>query len=183
MPLSEFRKKKLLYIFNTFFDCNQSGAIDKKDLDLAVQRISECRGWTPDNPKVQSTRDNLLKMWDGLRQGADSDQDGQISRDEWYSLWEEYANDSANPSEWQETYMALMFQLFDVSGDKSIDENEFCNVCRYHGIAEPEAREAFKKLGVGQEITWEKFTNLWKQYFSSDEPTTPGNFIFGKTSF
>lgn len=33
-------------------------------------------------------------------------------------------------------------------GDKSIDENEFCNVCRYHGIAEAEAREAFKKLGV-----------------------------------
>lgn len=86
-------------------------------------------------------------------------------------------------------------------------------MCRYHGVAEAEAREAFKKLGVvsenhatdsykgydaqgrninsiesflfvqGQEITWDKFTNLWKQYFSSDEPTAAGNFIFGKTSF
>lgn len=183
MPLSEFRKKKLLYVFNTFFDFNQSGAIDRKDLDLAVQRISECRGWAADNPKVQSTSDNLLKMWEGLKQRADADQDGQVSREEWYSLWEEYAQNPSNPSDWQDTYMNLTFQLFDTSGDKTIDENEFCNVCRYHGVQEPEAREAFKKLGVGQEITWVKFTDLWKQYFSSDDPSTAGNFIFGKTTF
>lgn len=183
MPLSEFRKKKLLYVFNTFFDFNQSGAIDRKDLDLAIQRINENRGWSADNPKAQSIRDTLLKMWDNLRQGADTDQDGQVSREEWFQLWEEYAKNPSNPSEWQEAYMSVTFQLFDASGDKSIDENEFCNVCRYHGIAEAEAREAFKKLGVGQEITWDKFTNLWKQYFSSDEPTAAGNFIFGKTSF
>lgn len=166
-----------------FLDFNQSGAIDRKDLDLAIQRINENRGWSADNPKAQSIRDTLLKMWDNLRQGADTDQDGQVSREEWFQLWEEYAKNPSNPSEWQEAYMSVTFQLFDASGDKSIDENEFCNVCRYHGIAEAEAREAFKKLGVGQEITWDKFTNLWKQYFSSDEPTAAGNFIFGKTSF
>ncbi|KAK1130168.1 hypothetical protein K0M31_018308 [Melipona bicolor] len=162
---------------------NQSGAIDRKDLDLAIQRINENRGWSADNPKAQSIRDTLLKMWDNLRQGADTDQDGQVSRDEWFELWEEYAKNPSNASEWQQDYMSVTFQLFDASGDKSIDENEFCNVCRYHGVAEAEAREAFKKLGVGQEITWDKFTNLWKQYFSSDEPTAAGNFIFGKTSF
>ncbi|XP_029047320.1 calexcitin-2 [Osmia bicornis bicornis] len=183
MSLSEFRKKKLLYVFNTFFDVNQSGTIDRKDFDLAIQRINENRGWSADNPKALSIKENLLKMWEGLRSRADTDQDGQVSRDEWFSLWEEYAKNPSNPSEWQQTYMTLTFQLFDASGDKSIDENEFCNVCRYHGVAETEARDAFKKLGVGQEMNWDKFTNLWKQYFSSDEPTAAGNFIFGKTSF
>lgn len=61
MPISDFRKKKLLYVFNVFFgkivlwygiekcnffntfflsfhsDVNQSGEIDKKDFELAIE--------------------------------------------------------------------------------------------------------------------------------------------------
>lgn len=183
MPLSEFRKKKLLFVFNAFFDVNQSGTIDKKDFDLAIQRICDSRHWNPDDAKVQKTKDTLLKVWDGLRQKADADQDGQISREEWYSMWEDYAKDPSQALEWQQTYMTFMFDLQDSSGDGSIDQSEFSNVCSCHGVQEAEAREAFKKLGVGQEVTRDKFNELWKQYFSSDDPNAPGNFIFGKTSF
>lgn len=183
MPLSEFRKKKLLFVFNAFFDVNHSGGIDKKDFDLAIQRICDARRWPADDPKAQRTKETLLKIWDGLQQRADQDQDGQISRDEWYSMWEEYAKDPAHASEWQQTYMTFMFDLQDSSGDGSVDETEFANVCRCQGVPEAEARDAFKKLGVGQEITRDKFNDLWKQYFSSDDPSAPGNFLFGKTSF
>nr|KAF7429272.1 hypothetical protein H0235_005670 [Vespula pensylvanica] len=167
-------------------DClyvNQSGAIDKKDFDLAVQRICSSRHWSSDNPKTQQTKDTLLKIWEELQQRADSDQDGQISRDEWYSMWEDYAKDPASAHDWQQTYMKFMFDLEDSSGDGSIDENEFSNVCHSHGVQEAEARDAFKKMGVGNEVTRDKFFELWKQYFTSDDPNAPGNFIFGKTSF
>ena len=40
----------------------------------------------------------------------------QVSRDEWFSLWEEYAKNPSNPSEWQQAYMSVTFQLFDASG-------------------------------------------------------------------
>ncbi|XP_015600697.1 calexcitin-2 [Cephus cinctus] len=183
MTLSEFRKKKLLYVFNAFFDVNQSGSIDKKDFDLAIQRVSDSRGWGPDNPKSQQAKDTLLKVWDGLRQRADADQDGQISRDEWYSMWEEYAKNPAKALEWQQVYMNFIFDLEDSSGDGSIDENEFSHVCSSYGVPEAEAREAFKKLGAGNEVNRDNFADLWKQYFSSDDPNAPGNFIFGKTSF
>lgn len=53
-----------------------------------------------------------------------------------------------NPSNCLQIGSKDVFAFLFLSGDKSIDENEFCNVCRYHGIAEAEAREAFKKLGV-----------------------------------
>ncbi|KAL6265625.1 calexcitin-2 [Pogonomyrmex barbatus] len=183
MPLSEFRKKKLLFVFNAFFDVNQSGTIDVKDFDLAVQRICNSRHWKPDDATSQHIKNTLTKVWEGLQQRADADQDGQISRDEWYSMWEDYAKDPAHALEWQQTYMNFMFDLEDSSGDGSIDETEFSKVCSSHGVEEAEAREAFKKLGVGQEVTREKFADLWKQYFCSDDPNVPGNFIFGKTSF
>ncbi|XP_033217466.1 calexcitin-2 [Belonocnema kinseyi] len=183
MPISDFRKKKLLFVFNTFFDVNQSGSIDKKDFDLAVKTICDSRGWVPGNAKLQQTKDTLFKIWDGLRQRADSDQDGQISRDEWYSMWEEYAKDPENAPEWQQIYMNFVFDLEDSSGDGSIDEVEFSAVCSSHGVEDSEARDAFKKLQVGDEVTREKFQKLWREFFSSDEPNAPGNFIFGKTSF
>ncbi|XP_020293883.1 calexcitin-2 [Pseudomyrmex gracilis] len=183
MPLSEFRKKKLLFIFNAFFDVNQSGTIDIKDFDLAVQRICNSRHLKPDDAKSQHIKETLNKVWEGLQQRGDADQDGQISRDEWYSMWEEYAKDPEHALEWQQTYMNFMFDLEDSSGDGSIDEAEFSKVCGSHGVEEAEAREAFKKLQVGKEVTREKFANLWKQYFCSDDPNVPGNFIFGKTSF
>lgn len=40
----------------------------------------------------------------------------QVSREEWFQLWEEYAKNPSNPSEWQEAYMSVTFQLFDASG-------------------------------------------------------------------
>ncbi|XP_011498359.1 PREDICTED: calexcitin-2 isoform X2 [Ceratosolen solmsi marchali] len=183
MPLSEFRKKKLLFVFNTFFDVNQSGSIDIKDFDLAVHKICEARGWAANHPRFQQTKDTLNIVWDGLRKRADADNDGQISRDEWYSMWEEYAKDPEHAVEWQQTYMNLVFDLEDTSGDGSIDETEFSQVCRSYGVEENESREAFKKLQVGNEVTREKFEKLWQQFFSSDDPTSAGNFIFGKTVY
>lgn len=33
------------------------------------------------------------------------------------------------------------------------------------------------------EVNREEFAVLWREYFSSDDPSAAGNFIFGKTSF
>ena len=34
-----------------------------------------------------------------------------------------------------------------------------------------------------EEVGREQFAILWEQYFASDDPKAPGNFIFGKNSF
>ncbi|XP_014204819.1 calexcitin-2 [Copidosoma floridanum] len=183
MPLSDFQKKKLLFVFNTFFDFNQSGSIDIKDFDLAVQKICEERGWSDGNPRYTHVKETMNKVWNGLQQGADADNDGQITREEWYSMWEEYVKSPDNAVEWQQTYMNLVFDIEDVSGDGSIDEAEFSQVCKTYGVEETESKDAFKKLQVGDEITRPKFEKLWQQFFSSDDPSTPGNFVFGKTSY
>ncbi|GBP51100.1 hypothetical protein EVAR_31824_1 [Eumeta japonica] len=77
MPVSEFRRKKLLYVFNVFFDVNQSGTIERKDFELAIEKICSQRGWKPGDPKHSETHETMIKIWDGLRKGADSNKDGQ----------------------------------------------------------------------------------------------------------
>ncbi|XP_060524036.1 calexcitin-2 isoform X1 [Cylas formicarius] len=184
MPISDFRKKKLLYVFNVFFDVNQSGTIDRKDFELAIEKICSLRGWPQGSEQYKRTFDSMIQIWDGLRQRADSNKDGQVSVEEWASMWDDYSKSPENALEWQTQYQRFMFDLEDASGDGTIDIDEFTSVCSCYGLEAKECREAFVKMSGGQkEVNFEQFKQLWKQFFVSENPSEPGNFIFGKTKF
>lgn len=77
-----------------------------------------------------------------------------------------------------------MFDLEDASHDGTIDVDEFSIVCSSYGSDKKECAAAFKKMSKGDpEVTSEQFAELWREYFSSEDPNAPGNCIFGKTSF
>ncbi|CAH0553124.1 unnamed protein product [Brassicogethes aeneus] len=184
MPISDFRKKKLLYVFHVFFDVNQSGTIDRKDFELAIEKICTLRGWSSGTENYKKTYESMIQIWDGLRQRADSNKDGQVSVEEWAQMWDEYARNPENALEWQTQYLRFMFDLEDASGDGSIDVDEFTSVCSCYGLKTSECREAFEKMSQGQhQVNYDQFELLWKQFFMSENTSDPGNFIFGKTKF
>jgi len=184
MSISEFRQKKLLYVFNVFFDVNQSGTIDKKDFELAIEKICKLRGWSQGSQEYSKTFNRMIEIWDGLRQRADSNKDGQVSVDEWSCMWDDFAKNPDHPLDWQSQYMRFMFELEDASGDGSIDVDEFTSVCSCYGLNTNECREAFTKMSQGKnEVKFEQFAELWKQFFVSENEAEPGNYIFGKTKF
>lgn len=184
MSISDFRKKKLLFLFNVFFDVNQSGEIDLKDFELAIEKVCQLRGWSAGSAKNTETHDVMIKIWEGLRSKADKDNDGQVSVEEWCNMWDAYAKDPSTAMEWQNRYMNFMFDLEDASNDGGIDAAEFSLVCSSYGLDKKECEEAFKKMSQGrEEVTREQFAQLWQEYFSAEDPNAPGNFIFGKTSF
>ncbi|XP_058837440.1 uncharacterized protein LOC131693544 [Topomyia yanbarensis] len=81
-------------------------------------------------------------------------------------------------------YMNFMFDLEDASNDGGIDAEEFSIVCSSYGPDKQECQQAFRKMAQGSdEVNREQFAELWREYFSTDDPTAPGNFIFGKTAF
>lgn len=100
-----------------------------------------------------------------------------------------------------------MFDLEDASTDGTIDAQEFAIVCSSYGLDTKECEEAFGKMSKvciaclppvirvkyyrkrymfkkgAVEVNRDEFAILWREYFSSDDPSAAGNFIFGKTSF
>lgn len=69
--------ENFLFLFCT--DVNQSGEIDKKDFELAIEKVCALRGWPAGHPKNVETYDTMIKIWEGLRSKADKDNDGQVS--------------------------------------------------------------------------------------------------------
>lgn len=181
--VSDFRKKKLLHVFNSFFDTNGSGTIDKKDFDLAIERISKLRGWTASDAQYKVLEETLNIVWNGL-QGADSDKDGSVSQDEWISMWDDYAKNPSAASDWQNLYCKFIFQLEDASHDGSIDSEEFSSVYASFGLNKAEATTAFQKMSKGKaSVSWDEFQQLWKEYFTTEDASAAGNYIFGKISY
>lgn len=178
--VSEFRRKKLMHVFNVIFDFNHSGTIEEKDFELAIEKICRTRDWEDSNPKAKETRDTLFMIWDSLKKRADADKDNAVSAEEWCNMWSADGN-----SDWQQRYMDFMFNLEDTSGDGEIDEEEFVKVYKNFNMPEDEARDAFLKFSKNNsvKVTKDVFAQLWKEYFTSEDPSALGNFIFGKTNF
>lgn len=182
--VSEFRKKKLLHVFNTLFDSNKSGSIDKNDLEGIASKIAKVRGFQPGDAKLKEIEESLQAIWDLLQKRGDANNDGVVSADEWIAMCDEYANNPNAPQEWQKACMKFIFDIEDSSKDGSIDAGEFSTIYSSFGLNKEEALQAFNKLSKGKSsVTWSEFQELWKEYFASDDPNASGNFIFGKTSF
>lgn len=182
--VSDFRKKKLLHLFNKFFDRDGSGSVDKKDFEQAAENISKLRGWKQGDAKYKETLDALLKVWDGLQNVADANKDGEVTADEWVTMWEAYAKNPSSAYDWQNQYCKFIFQLEDASNDGAIDSEEFSTVYASFGLNKEEAVTAFQKMAKGKaNVSWPEFQELWKEYFVTEEPNAPGNFIFGRSSF
>ncbi|CAH1639371.1 unnamed protein product [Spodoptera littoralis] len=178
--VSDFRKKKLLHVFNAFFDTNRSGGVDKKDFELAIKKITELRGYKPGDAKYKQVEDTLLKIWDGLQSRADANNDGEISQDEWIEMWDQYAKNPSAAAEWQNLYCKFIFELEDASNDGAIDVEEFSSVYVSFGLDKEESVEAFHKMAKGkQTVSFAEFQHLWKEYFVTEDQDAPGNFIFG----
>ncbi|XP_065566939.1 calexcitin-2-like [Artemia franciscana] len=179
MPISEFRKKKLLHVFRTFFDTDQSGKIEKKDFELAAERLAKIRSWSSSSEQAKEAAKCLLQVWEGIK-NADIDNDNQVSFEEWCNLWESYSN-GTNKNEWQNNYMDFMFDLNDTTGDGHLDQLEFTAEWKRYNVTDEECNYAYAKISQGKPfLTKSDYKALWHQYFTSDDPASPGNFLFGK---
>merc|ERR1712071_550888 len=114
MAMSDFRRKKLLYVFSTFFDVDNSGGIDDKEFTAAAERLCRVHGWTVNEGKGAAVLKSLLDIWGAIHQG-DPDGDDQVDKDEWCNL---FKNGCTEP--WQQKYKDLIFDLHDTSGDGSV---------------------------------------------------------------
>ncbi|KPJ08057.1 Calexcitin-2 [Papilio machaon] len=174
--VSEFRKKKLLFL-HRFFDKDAGGTVEKKDFEQAAENISNSRGWKQGDAKYKETFDTLLKVWSDLESVADADKDGAVTADEWIAMWDALCPEPVLGARLAES-------LQDATSDGAIDSEEFSSVCVSFGGSKDQAVTAFQKMSKGKStISWAEFQELWREFFAAEDPSAPGNFIFGTSTF
>lgn len=116
----------------------------------------------------------MKREWHQIRVRSVSLGDGSIDETEFSKVCSSHGIEEA---EAREAFKKLEVVSINQAKKKDNDKKNLMTLQRYrisrNCLLSPQ----------GKEVTREKFADLWKQYFCSDDPNVPGNFIFGKTSF
>ncbi|KPJ08056.1 Calexcitin-2 [Papilio machaon] len=180
--VSDFRRKKLLHMYK-FLDKDGSGTIDKKDFQLAAESMTKQRGWKEGDALYKESLDMTDLVWNALQKAGDANNDGEVSADEWVTMWDTISKSAAD-REWLSQYCKFIFKMQDFNNDGFIDSDDYVAARSIAGTSKEDAVAAFQKLAQGKsKISLTDFQKLWDEYFLSEDPNAPGNFIAGKSSF
>jgi Ca2+-binding EF-hand superfamily protein len=179
--LTDFQKKKLSRLF-AVLDADHNNQLERSDYVAVVSNLSRIHGWTPGSPEYLKAEGLYLTIWDGLKALADQDGDGKVTVQEFLEF---HALMLSTPEMYQEITVGtvdLLFEAFDRDRDGNLSRDDFRDFFDAYGIRDKAADEAFQKLdtsGDGQ-ISKEEAVQRVQEYYFSDDPAAPGNWLFGR---
>ncbi|VVC89765.1 unnamed protein product [Leptidea sinapis] len=117
--VSDFRKKKLAYVYKKLYDPKNTGFVTENDFDMAMKYVAKVQGWKEGEIDRKAAEQTMLQIWEGLSKAADKDTDGKITENEWVAMW--IAQDKNSMAEWQKQYCKVLFHIQDASSDGVLD--------------------------------------------------------------
>ena len=173
---TQFRHRQLGRIFE-LYDVNKDGYIDAADYARVGQGFGTATGSAPGTGDNEKWRATHLGFWEQMRQAADTDHDGRVSREEFVAYHEAFPAMRETVADVAQTVL----RLADRDGDGKISLAEYSALSRAYGVDAPAANEAFGHLdrdGDGFIDTNELLQNI-QEFFYGDDPNAPGNWLVG----
>ncbi|MFB7868039.1 EF-hand domain-containing protein [Streptomyces sp. NPDC056069] len=78
----------------------------------------------------------------------------------------------------------LIVDVCDIDRDHHLDESDFFRFLGSYAVSESEAMAAARRLGIGPTdlISREEFVDHSRNFYCGDDPSDPGNWLFGDIS-
>jgi Ca2+-binding EF-hand superfamily protein len=178
--LSELRTRKFTALF-ACFDFDKNGVLEKADYEHFARNLAEAYDLLPGTPQHAAMHAETMALWDFIQSVADKNNDLQISPEEFVTAYAEMTNHDATFHQLLGGYAAFVIRMGDKNGDGKLDEDEYATILWYYGIDDAPARTAFRHLvadGSGL-MTNETMERVFAEFFRSDDPDTPGNWMIG----
>lgn len=178
--LTTLQTRKLTRGFN-LFDLDRNGVMDRQDCELVIKATTQAMGYAPDSPEYTAYHDEYMAGWDALVALGDSDGDQKLTLAENLAAYDKLM---AQPEQFNALILGFVktaIALWDSNQDGKVSEEEYKNYLLTVHVTETEAADAFRRLdlnGDGYLTQEELFANL-QDYFLSDNPDAPGNWVFG----
>ncbi|MFN8489020.1 MAG: hypothetical protein U0350_15645 [Caldilineaceae bacterium] len=178
--LTALQTKKLTNLFN-LYDADGNGYLDERDYDRVAQNAAHAIGYQPGTAEYNTLYTAYMGIWQGVRQLADSDNTGQLTLDKFLTGY-------ANLISQKEVFAAVILDMAkttvefqDRNKDGKIEEDEHTAYAMAHNISHAAALESFRRLdrnGDGYLTRAELEKNI-EEFFVSDDPEAPGNWLLG----
>src|SRR6185369_9470471 len=149
--LSKLQERKLVHLFR-LLDQDESGHLERRDVEALARRIAAARGLGNGDPKTKSIVAGHVSFWTRIEDDADSDGDGRVTRDEWLAY---FAALLAKPELYEQAMgplSKLVMSILDADGDGFVTNEEHRSFMAAYRVPEGELDEALshtdpKKVG------------------------------------
>lgn len=178
--LTDFRKRKLIAIFDQY-DVNKNRFLEQADYERTFQNLAASLHYKPGSPEYTRLYADQMAAWNNIYQlcGAPSSQ--RVTQEEFLAALDQLLSDKNNYQAVVGSYTDSLIELSDRDGDGRLSQQEYVANARSFNIDEAVATEAFRRLdhnGDGY-LTHDEMSQGVEEYFYSDDPQAPGNWLGG----
>jgi hypothetical protein len=180
MP-SDFQRKKLKRIFD-LFDTDKNGFLEQSDYEAEARRVAELRGWSPGSAQFDEVQSKYKFVWNGIREGFDTNRDSKVSFEEWVTGVEKRAAEAQGQSDnAYRGFVEFVFNVFDRDADGALVGDDYVQFCQAYGIDAVIARATFAKLtrNDADRLSKDDVVHRVREFYQSTDPSVPGNAFFG----
>lgn len=163
------------------FDIDGSGSVSRADYQLMEDRILEMFGIEPQSPKGRALHSEYDRAWSTIS-NADSDGDGQVTREEFIAAIESYANDTSIFEETSDPIVSAEFAAADKDDDGILYKAEFTRLIRALGASAPDAEAAFARMDTSHDdrVSLQEYLAAWREFCNSSDLNAGGSWLLGK---
>jgi hypothetical protein len=178
--LTPFQKQKLPVLF-AVHDLNHDGVVNRADFEEYSARIAKTRGWGRESAEYKELVDRFMTFWNSLEEVGKRKGARQITVKEWLEDWDEILGDPKKYDKIVPPIGRAIFTMLDQDGDGEITAQEYANTFKFSGLDVKDAAPAFQRLDLDHDgrLSSDEFITLAHQFFRSNNPSDPGNALFG----
>ncbi|MFG2476290.1 EF-hand domain-containing protein [Streptomyces fagopyri] len=174
---STFQERKLKGMFAAF-DADGDGYLREDDFTALVARWSRLPAVGPGTQLRARVETLLMAWWDALLEAGDANGDGTVDLGELLTLVDRLPTMAEAVTATADT----VFDAVDANGDGRISPEEHRRLVETWNGQPVDMTGVFELLdphGDGH-LGREDFASLWHQFWTSDDPTEPGNWLCGR---
>ena len=180
--LTEFQKQKISHYFHTVLDQDRNGIL--QDNDFMEIGESLCILWRhkPGTPEYQRVMDQCLSSW-RMFESHFKGEGGEANLENFLKFFDKLLSPGNEQLYNDYVYKVVgdVFDDFDLNGDGVISINEYVDLFMCYHIKIKYSAKAFLKLDKNgdDDVSKEELMEALDEFFKSDDPKAPGNWLFG----
>lgn len=180
--LTELQRDKLERFFY-ILDFDRNGVIEKDDFIGIAENLCILWGIREADPRYKKLMKQFEDSWSRFDFFVNAN-DGRANWEHWIHFGEEVIvnGDEDMYNAYVEQYVGELFDNFDTDKDGYISLDEFIDLFVSYRIEVRFAAKAFRKIDLNHDslISRGELIKAVKEFFRSDDPDAPGNWLFGK---
>jgi Ca2+-binding EF-hand superfamily protein len=174
---STFQERKLEGMFAAF-DADGDGYLREEDFRSLVARWSRLPGVDPGTELRSRVETLLMGWWAALLEAGDANGDGTVDLGEVLLLVDKLPAMITDVTATADT----VFDAVDANGDGRISPEEHRRLVETWNGQPVDMTGVFELLDLNGDgyLSREEFEVLWRQFWTSDDPVEPGNWLCGR---